>query len=52
MVATLWSVIVLLFSLLLDGERWKQVDIPAEIQNIVERFETGYIYVFWWHITE
>ena len=28
-------------SLLLDGERWKQVDVPPEIQNIVERFETS-----------
>ena len=28
-------------SLLLDGERWKQVDVPAEIQEIVSTLEAG-----------
>ena len=40
-----YSSIVHCFSLLLDGERWKQVDIPPEMQSIVERFETGFISV-------
>jgi hypothetical protein len=28
-------------SLLLDGERWKQADVPAEIQALVQKLETG-----------
>jgi hypothetical protein len=28
-------------SLLLDGERWKQTDVPAEIQALVHRLEDG-----------
>jgi hypothetical protein len=30
-------------SLLLDGERWKQADVPAEIQALVQKLETGKI---------
>lgn len=28
-------------SLLLDGERWKQADVPSEIQTLVHRLEAG-----------
>ena len=28
-------------SLLLDGERWKQADVPAEIQTFVSKLEEG-----------
>ena len=28
-------------SLLLDGERWRQADVPAEIQSLVCRLESG-----------
>ena len=28
-------------SLLLESERWKQVEVPGEIQGLVNRLETG-----------
>ena len=28
-------------SLLLDGERWKQAEVPVEVQALVQRLETG-----------
>ena len=33
--------ILLVCSLLLDGERWKQADVPGEIQALVQKLETG-----------
>lgn len=32
---------MLSYSLLLDGERWKQADVPAEIQSLVHTLESG-----------
>ena len=32
-------------SLLLDGERWKQADVPAEIQTFVTKLEEGTLYM-------
>ncbi len=32
-----------LFSLLLDGERWKQADVPVEIQSFVSTLEMGVV---------
>ena len=29
------------FSLLLDGERWKQADVPTEIQSLAQQLEAG-----------
>lgn len=37
------SGLALLLSLLLDGERWKQADVPAEIQSLVHRLESGIV---------
>ena len=34
------------YSLLLDGERWKQADVPAEIQFMVQRLENGNQYMY------
>jgi len=30
-----WLLIILCFSLILDNERWKQADVPAEFQDLV-----------------
>lgn len=32
-----------LFSLLLEGERWKQADVPVEIQGLVNALEMGVV---------
>ena len=34
------SVVVLLVSLILDNERWKQADVPAEFQDLVNHIST------------
>ena len=31
--------------MLLDGERWKQADVPAEIQILVNKLEEGIVYM-------
>ena len=33
------------FSNILDNERWKQVDVPSEMQEIVDSFNEG-IYIW------
>ena len=31
-----WLLMMLCFSLILDNERWKQADVPAEFQDLVD----------------
>jgi len=36
MLLAYWLMMLLYFSLILDNERWKQADVPAEFQDLVD----------------